>query len=413
MGPGANLLTIDGSQLPTGYTGYNDSRLFTHTGTGYLKIGALTLTGGHSNHSASGYPALGGCVYSAGSVGVYQTNISACTSDSLSDKAEGGAIYAKGVVNVKYSVISGNSAFAGAQASGGGVRAVGNLRVKYSTIDGNSTFSSSVSDSDDNTFKYAVGGGVSSAGNITLRHSTISNNTTNGSFAGVDGTATFANASSRSMYLYSSTISGNHADQLVGGIYSNNGSVEIDNSTIAFNTAAKMRIGMSPSYQFFGPGLALSTSAATDVAVNLQSSLFSNNTYGGSSEFDITTALDSTDPMQFNVTFNAGPANNLVRTSFTSNPLPSGTLKFSCPLLGQLRDNGGLTKTHALLSTSVAIDAGNNIKDESEDQRGTGTDPMPYPYPRVSNGTPDIGAFEVNQDDTIFDAAFEGCPILF
>jgi hypothetical protein len=58
------------------------------------------------------------------------------------------------------------------------------------------------------------------------------------------------------------------------------------------------------------------------------------------------------------------------------------------PLLGPLDDNGGPTLTHALLSGSPAIDAGNNAYATDWDQRGPG-------YPRIINGIIDIGAFEV------------------
>src|SRR5207245_5225291 len=65
------------------------------------------------------------------------------------------------------------------------------------------------------------------------------------------------------------------------------------------------------------------------------------------------------------------------------------------PMLGPLQDNGGSTFTHALLTNSPAIDAGDPNFDPNSfnppmvyDQRGTG-------FNRVVNGRIDIGAFEV------------------
>jgi hypothetical protein len=58
------------------------------------------------------------------------------------------------------------------------------------------------------------------------------------------------------------------------------------------------------------------------------------------------------------------------------------------PLLGPLDDNGGPTRTHALLPGSPALDAGNNAYASDWDQRGPG-------FRRIVNGTIDIGAFEV------------------
>jgi hypothetical protein len=57
-----------------------------------------------------------------------------------------------------------------------------------------------------------------------------------------------------------------------------------------------------------------------------------------------------------------------------------------------------------LTSQSIAIDSGSNPKGYTTDQRGS-----PVLYPRPSGLFPDIGAYEVNQDDIIFLEVFEGC----
>ena len=61
-------------------------------------------------------------------------------------------------------------------------------------------------------------------------------------------------------------------------------------------------------------------------------------------------------------------------------------------MLGPLANNGGPTKTHALLAGSPAIDAGDpnfNAMNLPYDQRGAG-------FPRVRNGRLDIGAYELD-----------------
>jgi hypothetical protein len=62
------------------------------------------------------------------------------------------------------------------------------------------------------------------------------------------------------------------------------------------------------------------------------------------------------------------------------------------PLLGPLQDNGGPTKTMALLPGSPAIDAGDNTDASDWDQRGPG-------FPRIVNGIIDIGAYEVQDGE--------------
>ncbi|MDJ0583451.1 choice-of-anchor Q domain-containing protein [Crocosphaera sp.] len=76
--------------------------------------------------------------------------------------------------------------------------------------------------------------------------------------------------------------------------------------------------------------------------------------------------------------------NNLIEDGSCS-PFLSGN-----PGLGILKNNGGTTKTHALIAGSIAIDGGDNAYTVGLlfDQRGSGFD-------RIVNGTVDIGAFEV------------------
>jgi len=83
-------------------------------------------------------------------------------------------------------------------------------------------------------------------------------------------------------------------------------------------------------------------------------------------------------------------------------------------LLGPLANNGGLTQTHALLSGSQAIGAGNNNSLFFFDQRGTAIVNGTLDYARVSGAPPqaDIGAYEVQEGEIVFNAGFEGCPAL-
>jgi hypothetical protein len=77
-------------------------------------------------------------------------------------------------------------------------------------------------------------------------------------------------------------------------------------------------------------------------------------------------------------------ANNLITSSDTA--LPPDTISGD-PRLAPLANNGGRTRTHALLDDSPAIGAGNNAAGLAYDQRGPG-------FPRVKGPQADIGAYE-------------------
>ncbi len=66
--------------------------------------------------------------------------------------------------------------------------------------------------------------------------------------------------------------------------------------------------------------------------------------------------------------------------------LPADTLGAN-PLLGPLANNGGTTRTHALLAGSPAVGAGSNPAQLPFDQRGAS-------FPRVHGSATDIGAYE-------------------
>src|SRR5262249_5019042 len=73
------------------------------------------------------------------------------------------------------------------------------------------------------------------------------------------------------------------------------------------------------------------------------------------------------------------------------------------PLLGPLQDNGGPTRTHALLPGSPALEAGDNAEAPAYDQRGPG-------FPRIAGAAIDIGAFEVQPATVLGVVVNDGAP---
>ncbi len=285
----------------------------------------------------------------------------------------------------KYSVISDNTVSVGSSAGGygGGVYSPGNIVAKYGTI------------SDNSAPGRGFGGGIFAYASVTIRGSTSSGNSAADNGGGLYNHRFFS-IGNYATTIENSTISGNHAGYYTGGVAVNMGSLHVYNSSIVLNTANHGRFGGSFPYTYRAPGLATSD-ANGPMAVTLQSSLIANNTYG-SIEYDLSV------PKRSSTTVTFSGANNLVRATFAA--VPTDTIKLSCPLLGPLRDNGGATNTHALLSHSPGIDQGNNSVNLIYDQRGA-------PHARVSGSFADIGAYEVQQSDIVFNNGFDGCPQLF
>ena len=350
-------------------------RVLDHTGAGTLTVAEVTIGGG----SVTGSDVRGGCIASAGKAVVYESRIDNCQAHATSGFAYGGAVYGRDGITVKYSQVSGSRVSADAgYASGGAIGAGGSVVLRYSTIAGNESIGTP-----------GRGGGVFVIGNTAIDHSTIEGNRAN-SLAG--GLLQAGSGVASGLTMRSSTISGNEALYVGGAQIQNTPNVRIANSTIAFNHATQ---GSAVA-----AGLHLNASP-TSIMLTLQSTIVSNN-FSPSGDLDLTQSANSGAA----ITLDDTSAANLVRIP-GAGALPADTLSGQCPLLRPLRNNGGWTATHALASRSIAIDHGTNPLDDKQDQRGTAGDAALYP--RVSNGVADIGAFEVNQADTVFAAGFEGC----
>ena len=268
----------------------------------------------------------------------------------------GGISGAFHAVNISHSTVRNNSA----NETGGGISNSGHLNVVGSSIEQNAAF--------------RRGGGVYDTGDsATITDSTIHHNTSNFEGAGI-----FA-ISNGILRIVNSTISNNTGD----GINVNDGAeVELSHVTVTENTTG---------VRTFRGGLTLT------------GSIIAGN--GPPSGFDCIS------PVPVPV-FSFGPGSSLFIQSVTSlghNLIGDGTLCETLneaegdligtetspidPVLGPLADNGGPTKTHALLPGSPGIDhvpvvdcvdpGGNPI---TTDQRGV---------VRPQGAGCDIGAFEL------------------
>jgi hypothetical protein len=342
-GPGTNGLTISGNE---------SDRVFRHTGFGWLKINDLSVKYGYLRPAASS--GKGGCIRSYGNVSLDHVLVSGCKAYKANYSTAGGGIFTTGSLWLLNSSVSGNAASTDNDSPlilGGGAYAEGDLFVVNSTISGNAAHA------------RAAAGGLYALGNASVYYSTISDNhaDANGGALRVHGTTIIAN----------STISGNSAPHN-GGVKAF-GSITILNSTIAFNDNGGLVV---LPYQ--------------PLVLSLHNSLIANN-----GAYDISRCCESA---QSPITLDG--SNNIVLNPKGIDFPPDIATTGVCPLLGPLRDNGGPTKTHALLSKSPGIDQG-DAGSALYDQRG---------FWRVSGLSADIGAYEIDQSDVIFDVGFDGCP---
>ena len=218
------------------------------------------------------------------------------------------------VLVISRSTISGNDA-----DNGGGIAAYyGTSSITETAISGNMAM---------------VGGGIwHGRGGLVLSESTVSGNTA-GSGAGIYSKT---NLTTQFTSVINSTISGNTASNKGGGIFNGAGQTQIRYSTITNNHSAYSA----------GSGVASRSSSTLTV---VGSSIIAGNSPGGDVQFveGVTSSFNS-------------QGYNLVGTgNATGSFVSTGDQVGVAPLLGSLADNGGRTKTHALLAGSPAIDKGN------------------------------------------------------
>jgi uncharacterized repeat protein (TIGR01451 family) len=179
----------------------------------------------------------------------------------------------------------------------------------------------------------SLGGGIynNNSGTLSLINSTVSGNSANGA-GGI------YNTSGGTLILTNSTVSGNNAtNNGGGGVFESGGVLTLTNSTVSGNTAGALGGGI------FNGG-----------TVNSRNTIIAGNSA-------------STLSPDINGTFNS-LGNNLIGKSDGGSGFSDGANGDKVgsvatpldPLLGPLQNNGGPTATHGLLYNSPAVDAGND-----------------------------------------------------
>ncbi|MFM6860941.1 MAG: beta strand repeat-containing protein, partial [Dolichospermum sp.] len=334
----------------------NSDRVFQVLDGGQLSLQNVMVTGGNISSNGGGIR-----VDSNAALDLYNSTVTGNKASGYYNN--GGGIYNSGVVYLRNgSTVSNNIA---AQEGGGIYNSDGTLIATNSTISNNEG--------------GVYGGGISTLiGSVTLINTTVRGNSA-GNGGGIKSNGT-------SVALLNTTISGNSANSRGGGIYaSTDGVFNLINSTVTKNTA------ISTEYGNGGGGI-----YSLGATVNLKNTIVAGNINSNAPDL-LSSFLSS-------ALFNGNNNNLIGNLTGAKGTVGTGTdIVNPNPGLGPLQNNGGLTLTHALLSGSPAINAGNNslIPADTEDLDGDGnrTEPIPFDnrgsgFTRISSGTVDIGAFE-------------------
>lgn len=306
----------------------------------------LAIAGAGEDASASGDLDITGDVTIIGA-GAASTIIDANAIDRV--------LHITGVFAVNISGVTISNALSG--ANGGGIYNLGALTLTNVAVSGNTA---------------QIGGGIFNEGTLTITKSAISGNTATG-LADSSGGGIF---DSGTVNLTNATISGNSALSSGGGIY-NSGTANLTNVTITNNTADS-----NNSSGGFGGGIYNSGGA-----FNIINTIAGGNTVGATGAF----------PDCFG-TLNSGGSNLIQDTNGCAiSGTTTGNITGVSANLGALANNGGPTQTHALLSGSPAIDAGDDTACPATDQRGIS---RPQDGDNNFSRRCDIGAYEVVETNT-------------
>lgn len=359
--PGNALFSISGY--------YSKSRIFKQTVAGTLKLEYIAVGKGLSNDTG------GGCVYSAGNVELFHSQVYNCTVTPLrnspgNDSVAGGAIFARGSVTLTSSSISDAAilnSYGGAR--GGAIAAMESVVLQADpNIPGSgSTIANSTATGAASILVSSTAGAIFSD-RVFIKDSTIFQ------CSALSVGAVYATSELR---IQNSTVSGNKATAGASALYGTGGAyaigqINIASSTFAYNVGNKygaLRSGPRTTSLIFSSIFAYSTKPSGQAVADIGQNL----TYPGAFSGD----------------------RNLI-----ANP-PAGltsTISGSA-LLTPLGDHGGLTLVHSLRPGSAALRAGVNVTNFQFDQRG---------QPRGTQPNIDIGSVQVT--DIIFANDFEIPP---
>jgi len=349
IGLGASSLAISGN---------NGCRIFYINSGIKVKVTNIKITNGKDGSVSTG--GRGGGIFN--NANATFDNVTFQNSRAMGPNSRGGAIFnnSNGILTITYCTFLSNIAdgLATDISKGGAIYSDGISHISTTTFTNNSATAN------------PYGGAIFNTDTMTINKTTFNSNTASGFVAAYGGA--IYNESSGDLEIINSTISGNSASGkggAQGGGLNNNGITRLVFSTLTMNYAYSTGPAGGGFYNQGILALHSALVAGNDIS-------FPTGTEDGANAAYVS-------DFGYNLIGISNPGLGLTESTNITGTLASPV----DPKLGPLQNNGGPTLTHALLTGSPAIDAGNpsSLFHLTEDQRG---------FPRPVNGIPDIGSFE-------------------
>jgi predicted outer membrane repeat protein len=312
----------------------NDTIIFDSSVTGTITLTTGNLEIVHSLH-INGPGASTLAISGGGSSQVFKVDSGATVNISGLTIENGMGVNGGGIENLGALTLSGLTIENGTGENGGGIENFGALTLSGSVVSGshataagggglyNGSGTATVTDTSFfNNSSDGQGGGIYNGGTMTLTSSTLSGNSSTNQGGGIENSA-------GTLTVTNTTLAGNHGISGGGGIY-NGGSLTVINTTIYNNSASTLT-----ACGIDGDPMASATLKNTVLA----NCPMNNNCGGGKFTSDGHNLSD--DKSCIGLLNGFGDQNNMA-----AGLDPNG-----------LQDNGGPTKTVALLTGSAAVDA--------------------------------------------------------
>jgi CSLREA domain-containing protein/uncharacterized repeat protein (TIGR01451 family) len=355
-GDGADTTVIDGNRI-SGNIGVAAPVMFVSYGA-TVEINGVTMKKG--NFSVGSLFGHGGGIRNSGML----TLADCVLSENFTSGSGGGAVYNTGDLTVIRSILTLNVT----TQNGGAIGNFANSGYAGGTV--------RVSDSIISSNIGADGGGISNfSGTVIITNSTIYGNS-----ASQGGGISNGASSLNTMTLTNVTVSGNLANSAGGILNGFKSTMHLNNVTIANNTA---QWSTDPT-RGIGGGLLNGDQAV----VTLQNTLIGGN-------FAVEAGSDCYSASRAAVLTSQGY--NLIQNTADCDITgdTTGNITGQDPKVAILGNYGGIAPTHALLTGSPAIDAGNPSNPGSGGTACTSLDERGIARPQPVGGRCDIGAFEL------------------